>query len=107
MQRPRQKKLTRSRKDRVLAGVFGGLAAYFNISAFGLRLIYLILMAVTGIVPGIAIYLIMMVIIPSETDNSGSFSNPLWGRQGSKQSGQGRRELHDVEERDVNRREKK
>ncbi|GAA0362689.1 hypothetical protein GCM10008932_14010 [Alkalibacterium iburiense] len=35
------KKLTRSRNNRALQGVCGGIAEYFGISSFGIRLIFL------------------------------------------------------------------
>ena len=46
-----QKKLRRSRSDRVVAGVCGGLAEFFGISAFWFRLAFLIAL-IPGGVPG-------------------------------------------------------
>lgn len=57
--------LRRSRNDRVVAGVCGGLAEFFGVSAFWFRLAFLIAL-IPGGVPGILIYLIMMIIVPSE-----------------------------------------
>lgn len=59
------KKLRRSRKNRVLFGVAGGLAEFFGISAFWFRLAFLIAL-IPGGVPGIGIYLLLWLIIPSE-----------------------------------------
>jgi phage shock protein C len=57
--------LRRSRNDRILAGVCGGLGEFFGISAFWFRLAMFIAF-IPGGVPGILIYLLAMMIIPSE-----------------------------------------
>lgn len=55
--------LRRSRHNRIIAGVCGGLAEFFGISAFWFRLA-LILALLPGGVPGILIYAILWIIIP-------------------------------------------
>ncbi|MEP0804584.1 MAG: PspC domain-containing protein [Chloroflexota bacterium] len=60
-----KKALRRSRSNRVLAGVCGGLAEFFGISSFWFRLAMLIAL-IPGGVPGILIYLILWMVIPSE-----------------------------------------
>ena len=57
--------LRRSRSNRVVAGVCGGLAEFFGISSFWFRLAFFIAF-IPGGVPGILIYLIAMIMIPSE-----------------------------------------
>lgn len=57
--------LRRSRNDRILAGVCGGLGEFFGISPFWFRLAMFIAF-IPGGAPGILIYLIAMVMIPSE-----------------------------------------
>ena len=57
--------LRRSRNNRMVAGVCGGLAEFFGISSFWFRLAFLIAL-IPGGVPGILVYLIMMIIMPSE-----------------------------------------
>jgi phage shock protein C len=57
--------LRRSRRNRVVAGVCGGLAEFFGVSSFWFRLAFLIAL-IPGGVPGFLLYLLMMVIIPSE-----------------------------------------
>lgn len=57
--------LRRSRKNRMVAGVCGGLAEFFGISSVWFRLAFLIAM-IPGGVPGILVYLIIMLIVPSE-----------------------------------------
>lgn len=57
--------LRRSRHDRIIAGVCGGLGEFFGISTFWFRLA-LILALIPGGIPGILIYTILWIIIPSE-----------------------------------------
>ncbi|MBV6450932.1 MAG: hypothetical protein MHPDNHAH_01659 [Anaerolineales bacterium] len=60
-----RKSLRRSRSNRMLAGVCGGLAEFFGISSFWFRLGMLIAF-IPGGVPGILLYLLLWVMIPSE-----------------------------------------
>jgi len=55
--------LRRSRHDRVVAGVCGGLAEFFGISAFWFRLAFLIAL-IPGGVPGLVPYIVLWIIIP-------------------------------------------
>ncbi|MFA6094687.1 MAG: PspC domain-containing protein [Candidatus Paceibacterota bacterium] len=64
------KKLLRSKKDRVIAGVCGGLGIYFNVDPVLLRLIWLLLVIMTGIFPGILVYLVAILVVPLEPDQS-------------------------------------
>lgn len=59
-----EKKLYRSRANRMIAGVMGGLGDFFGIDAVLLRLGYLILTVFTGFVPGIVGYLLAIVVVP-------------------------------------------
>jgi phage shock protein C len=58
------KKLYRSRHDRILAGVCGGLAEYFQIDPVLVRLVFAVLALGGG--TGILLYIILAVIIPLE-----------------------------------------
>lgn len=57
--------LRRSRRNRIIFGVCGGLAEFFGISSFWFRLAFLIAL-IPGGVPGILAYLLLWLIIPSE-----------------------------------------
>ena len=57
--------LRRSRSNRVIAGVCGGIAEFFGISAFWPRLA-LVIAFIPGGVPGLLIYLILWMIMPKE-----------------------------------------
>ncbi len=63
------RKLYRSRTDKKLLGVLGGIAKYFNIDATVLRIIY-VLLALFAIGSPILIYLVAALIIPEEPENS-------------------------------------
>jgi phage shock protein C len=65
MSQNERKILRRSRSNRIFAGVCGGLANFFGISAFWFRLAFLIAL-IPGGVPGFLLYLILWVIIPNE-----------------------------------------
>ena len=57
--------LRRSKSNRMIAGVCGGLSEFFGISSFWFRLAFVIAF-IPGGVPGIVIYLLMWMIVPSE-----------------------------------------
>jgi phage shock protein C len=56
------RKLYRSRNRRMVAGVCGGLADYFNIDATVIRVLFLILTVFGG--TGLVVYLVMWIIVP-------------------------------------------
>jgi phage shock protein C len=58
------KKLYRSRSDRRLAGVCGGLATYFNIDATLIRLLFILGLLFVG--GTLLAYIILMIVIPEE-----------------------------------------
>jgi phage shock protein C len=60
MEEPR--KLYRSKDQRMIAGVCGGLAEYFNVDATLIRVIFLILAVFGG--SGLVIYLAMWILVP-------------------------------------------
>jgi len=62
------KKLYRSRTDRMIGGVCGGLGKYLSLDGTVLRLIAVVLMLLTGIVPGVIAYLVVMLIMPLEPE---------------------------------------
>jgi phage shock protein C len=61
------KKLYRSKKNRKIAGVCGGIAEYFDIDPIIIRLITLILVLSAG--GGLIAYIIGWIIVPEESDN--------------------------------------
>jgi phage shock protein C len=61
------KKLYRSRTDRMVGGVCGGLGKYLSLDATVVRLIAVVLMVLTGVIPGVIAYLVLMLIVPLES----------------------------------------
>ena len=61
------RKLYRSRDDRMIAGVCGGLGQYVSIDPTVIRVIFALLV-VFGVGSGLLIYLVLMLIIPLEPD---------------------------------------
>lgn len=59
------KKLYKSNKDKVLSGVIGGMAEYFDIDATLLRLGFVVFLVITGVFPGVLIYIIAALIVPN------------------------------------------
>lgn len=60
------KKLYRSEKNKIFAGVLGGLGEYFEVDPVILRIIFVLLVVATGIFPGIIAYLIALILIPKK-----------------------------------------
>jgi phage shock protein C len=65
-----EKPLRRSRKHRMIGGVIGGLADYFERDPTLLRVLYVIVSVVSAAFPGILVYLVLWVIIPQEAEGS-------------------------------------
>lgn len=59
-----EKRLLRSRENRVIAGVCGGVGEYFNIDPTVVRLIFLLLVFFGGL--SAWIYLLALIIMPNE-----------------------------------------
>ena len=58
------KRLYRSRTNRIIAGVCGGIAEYTNIDPTVVRLLWLLASLIWG--AGIVAYIIALIIIPEE-----------------------------------------
>lgn len=62
------KRLYRSRNDRKIAGVLGGVSEYFQMDPTVVRIVYAILFILTSFFPFGLIYLAAIFIIPNEED---------------------------------------
>lgn len=58
--------LTRSRTDRMLAGVIGGIARRFGWDSNLTRIGYVVLSVLSAAFPGILVYLILWLLMPEE-----------------------------------------
>lgn len=59
------KKLYRSETDKMIGGVCGGMAEYFNIDSSIVRLIFIFVLLYGG--SGLLVYLILWVVLPSSS----------------------------------------
>ena len=58
------RKLYRSRTNRQVAGVCGGLAQYFNLDVTLIRILFVVLAVLGG--SGLLLYVAMWIIVPNE-----------------------------------------
>jgi phage shock protein C len=61
----RERRLTRSNKHKMIAGVCGGLAEYFGLDPTVVRVAYVLISIVSVAFPGILAYIILMFVMPS------------------------------------------
>lgn len=58
--------LVRSRSDRMIAGVCGGLAQWLGWDPTAVRILYVLLSIFSAAFPGILVYIILALVMPSE-----------------------------------------
>jgi len=58
--------LRRSRADRMIGGVCGGLAAWLGWTPTRVRVLYVLVSVLSAAFPGILVYLVLWIVIPSE-----------------------------------------
>lgn len=63
-----KKKFMRSRTNKSLGGVLGGLSEYLDIDVTVVRLIYCALTLFTAAFPGILLYIVALLIVPLEPE---------------------------------------
>jgi len=61
-----KKNLKRSRTNRMIGGVVGGLAEYIGMDPALARLLYVAISVFSAAFPGILVYIVMLVVIPEE-----------------------------------------
>lgn len=67
---PPIKRLFRSRKQRILGGICGGLAEYFNVDVVVIRVLWILITLFGG--AGVIAYLILWIIVPPAPDDGAS-----------------------------------
>lgn len=60
--------LMRSRQDRMLAGVCGGLANWLGWSPGLVRVLFVLVSVLSAAFPGIIVYLILWIVMPQRDD---------------------------------------
>jgi phage shock protein C len=74
------KRIYRSRKDRVISGVCGGLAKYLGVDVTIIRVVWAVMIFVVG--TGLLAYIIAMIIIPQEPLEDDSGLSNATGKEG-------------------------
>lgn len=64
----KNKKIFKVRNNKFVTGVCGGLGKYFGIDATIIRLIYAVIMVLTGFLPMIIFYIIASFVMPYEDE---------------------------------------
>ncbi len=72
----KQKPLMRSFTDRMIGGVCGGMAEYFNIDPSLVRVGWVLLTFFSGFFLGIIAYIVLMVVVPERTPEAGPTPPP-------------------------------
>lgn len=60
------KKLYRSDKNKVFAGICGGMGEYFDVDPTVIRLFWLIIIILSGVFPGLVAYFLALFIVPKK-----------------------------------------
>ena len=60
--------LQRSRDDRIIAGVCGGIAEWLGWSPTSVRVLYVLVSVLSVAFPGILVYLVLWVLMPERED---------------------------------------
>jgi phage shock protein PspC (stress-responsive transcriptional regulator) len=58
------KKLYRSKTDKKLTGLLGGVGEYLKVDPTALRLLFLVLVIFSGFFPGVFFYLLALLVVP-------------------------------------------
>lgn len=83
------KKLQRSRQDRWIGGVCGGLAEYLNMDATLVRVLVIVLAVVTAAFPVALVYFLLMALLPENQQLPPSSIGPQQRPYGADQFGPG------------------
>jgi len=62
------KQLFRSKTNRVIAGICGGIGDMVNIDPVIIRLLAVFLCVITGLIPGVITYIVAIFIVPEKQD---------------------------------------
>jgi phage shock protein PspC (stress-responsive transcriptional regulator) len=77
---PAERRFLRSRTNRVLAGVCGGIAEYYGSDVNAVRLVAVLIAIFTGIVPLLVVYLVAAILLPERAaDGSIPDGSPMAG----------------------------
>lgn len=60
------KKLTKNMSDKKISGVCSGIAKYFNVDATLVRIVTILVIIFTGVIPGLIAYALAAWIMPEK-----------------------------------------
>lgn len=63
-----ERKLTRSKQDRMVGGVCGGIAEYFGWPSWMVRFLYVLVSLLSAAFPGILIYVLLWIFMPEKQE---------------------------------------
>jgi phage shock protein PspC (stress-responsive transcriptional regulator) len=69
-------KLCRSREDRDIAGVCGGLAEHFDLPSSRVRVVWVLGTLFSAAFPGVLLYLALWYLLPEEPAPAPGFESP-------------------------------
>lgn len=64
-----KQKLMRSSKEKMFAGILGGVADYLGWDVTILRIVYVLGTVFTSIFPGVIIYIVLWLLMPEELES--------------------------------------
>lgn len=64
-----ERRFLRSRTNRVLAGICGGIAEYYGSDVTAVRILAVVIAVLTGIVPMLIVYLVAAIVVPERLDD--------------------------------------
>ena len=70
-----ERRFLRSRTNRVLAGVCGGIAEYYGSDVTAVRLLTVLIAVFTGFIPLLFVYLVVAIVVPDHADGMASVSS--------------------------------
>lgn len=65
------RKVYRSEENKIFAGIIGGLGEHFDIDPTLLRLIWLLILIFTGVIPGLIVYIVAVFVVPKKSRVAG------------------------------------
>ena len=96
------KKLIKSSNNVVITGTLGGVAEYLGIDPTIVRVIYVFLSLVTAAFPGITLYIVLAILIPSgrKSTHGSGHDNQYYQKNNYNESNRPRKQAEKVEDED-------
>jgi phage shock protein PspC (stress-responsive transcriptional regulator) len=60
--------LRRSKSDRIIAGVLGGIAERFDMDATLVRVVFVLVSILSAAFPGLLVYILLWIVMPEATE---------------------------------------